>query len=455
MQTPIYDFVNQYIKSEPLRLHMPGHKGNRIFGIEPYDITEIDGADSLYEATGIIAESEKNAGELFGADTFYSTEGSSLAIRAMLYLAVLDAKERGRKPLIAAFRNAHRVFVSAAALIDFDILWLQTDADSYLSCNLTPKELEEQLLLAKEKPNAVYITCPDYLGTMADIEAMAKICHKYDVLLLVDNAHGAYLKFLPESKHPMDLGADMCCDSAHKTLPVLTGGAYLHIAKGASPLFAKHAKTALSLFGSTSPSYLILQSLDIANHYLGEGYREKLSAFLVSLQECKNRLISHGYHLIESEPLKLTISAKQYGYEGNAFKELLKEQGIVCEFSDPDFVVLMLTPEIGKAGLERLEKVLSSILQRPAISKKPPQPARPEKVMSIREAMFLPCETVKSEDSLGRVLALDAIGCPPAIPIVVCGERIDQTVMSVFSYYGIDSCTVVKCPLTDRKCKLV
>ena len=123
MKTPICDFVNEYNKSGKLRLHMPGHKGKDFLGIEGYDITEISGADVLYNADGIIRESEENAARLFGtAKTVYSAEGSSLSIRAMLYLAVIYAKENGRKPIVAAGRNAHRVFMTAAALLDFEIV---------------------------------------------------------------------------------------------------------------------------------------------------------------------------------------------------------------------------------------------------------------------------------------------------------------------------------------------
>ena len=102
----------------------------------------------------------------------------------------------------------------------------------------------------------MYVTSPDYLGGMQDVAALAEVCHRYGTLLAVDNAHGAYLRFLRPSRHPLDLGADLCCDSAHKTLSVLTGGAYLHIARTAPTSLAENAKEALALFGSTSPSYL-------------------------------------------------------------------------------------------------------------------------------------------------------------------------------------------------------
>ena len=234
MNTPICDFVRSYAAKDPLRLHMPGHKGRPVLGPEALDITEVEGADVLYHARGIIRESEENAASLFGtAATFYSTEGSSLCIRAMLHLALLQAKEEGREPLILAGRNAHKTFLSAIALLDLEVEWLYPSQEAgLLSCPVEPAQLEAAFA-GERKPTAVYVTAPDYLGNLLDIRALAELCHRHGALLLVDNAHGAYLHFLPQPIHPMDLGADLCCDSAHKTLPVLTGGAYLHISRTA------------------------------------------------------------------------------------------------------------------------------------------------------------------------------------------------------------------------------
>lgn len=442
--TPIYDFVRRYADANPLRLHMPGHKGLSFTGAEAYDITEVEGADSLYEASGIILESEKNAGALFGAETFYSTEGSSLCIRAMLYLAVLYAKQTGRRPLVAAGRNVHKSFLSAAALLDFDIQWLYPKANScYLSCGMDAPTLETELAQATVRPCAVYLTSPDYLGSTVDIRAIADVCHKYGVLLLVDNAHGAYLKFLPQSMHPVDLGADLCCDSAHKTLPVLTGGAYLHIAPSAPPFFARHAKKAMALFGSTSPSYLILQSLDLANRYLAKDYPEKLAAFTLKTEQLKERLMLHGLSLFGNEPLKLTVNAKKYGYTGRELAEQLSHQGIVSEFSDPDFLVLMMTPETGSEGLKQLERALLTIPQKASIKDSPPQFSLPERVFSVREASFAESETIPTSECAGRILAAADIACPPAVPIVVCGERIHSEIVNCLHYYGIEYCNVM------------
>ena len=443
MNTPICDFAARYVQGAPLRLHMPGHKGQAFLGIEPLDITEIDGADSLYEADGIIRQSEDNASALFGCPTYYSTEGSSQCIRAMVYLAALHAKARGRKPLIAAARNAHKTFLSAAALLDLEVLWLYPEQnDSYLTCRISPEALEQFLCSAAEKPTAVYLTSPDYLGTLADIAGLSAVCRRHGVLLLVDNAHGAYLRFLQPSLHPMDLGADLCCDSAHKTLPVVTGGAYLHLSPQLQSEVGAQVKTGLELFGSTSPSYLILQSLDRANPYL-EQYGQRLQEFLPHVGALKAALAQNGYRLLSEEPLKITVSSKEYGYTGKELADYLQQHRMICEFADPDYLVLMVTPETGAEGLERLKDVLL------ALPKKQPLPPCPlefrpgEQVLSIRQAMLSPGVVLPVEQCEGRILASASVGCPPAVPILICGERIDKHAIDCFRYYGIQSVTVL------------
>ena len=285
MNTPIVDFAKKYAASNALRLHMPGHKG--VGTVEALDLTEIDGADVLYHASGIIRQSEDNAARIFGTKrTVYSAEGSSLSIRAMLYLTKLYAASVGKSARILAARNAHKTFVTAAALLQLDVQWIFPERpEDIVSCSISAEYLEN--ILAQELPTAVYLTSPDYLGNIADVGGISAVCRKYGVLLLVDNAHGAYLRFL--GRHPTELGADVCCDSAHKTLPVLTGGAYLHISEKAPKIFFEQAEAAMSIFASTSPSYLILQSLDAANRYLSDGYEAHLAAFAERVVSLKTR----------------------------------------------------------------------------------------------------------------------------------------------------------------------
>ena len=442
MNTPIVDFVQGYAASEALRLHMPGHKGFPLLGPEALDITEIAGADVLYHARGVIAESERNAAALFGsARTLYSAEGSSLCIRAMLYLVLQYARLTGRKPLIAAGRNAHRVFLSGAALLGLDIAWLYGEESTPLSCFVKPEALET--LLEKEAPAAVYLTSPDYLGGRADLPALAAVCRRHGALLLVDNAHGAYLRFLSPSLHPLDLGADLCCDSAHKTLPVLTGGAYLHLSRSCPTALLPLAEAAMRLFASTSPSYLILQSLDLCNRALAGDYRARLAEWAAELDRVKSSLTAAGWALAGNEPMKLTLCPKSRGYTGAELAESLEKQGIVCEFADPDYCVFMFSPANPASDLAALAAALEALPVRAPIDALPPRLGRPARVLPPREAMLAPFETLPREQALGRVLAAPTVSCPPAVPILVCGERIDKQALALFAYYGLDRLDLV------------
>lgn len=525
IKTPIVDFVKKYEKSNTVRLHMPGHKGKTFLGCEALDITEIGGADSLYEAEGIIEESEKNATKLFGTfQTIYSTEGSSQCIRAMLYLAVTKKKQNDNalndisidgniagnkkdkrreeaRPLIVAARNVHKSFLYAAALMDIDVEWLWSEKDiaSLCKCDISSAQLETTLKRLEKNgriPAAVYVTSPDYLGEQLDIASLAKVAHRYNTLLLVDNAHGAYLHFLEESEHPIDLGADLCCDSAHKTLPVLTGGAYLHIAdksnsdrkqeaaadeeksdknKNAKWL-AKRSKQAMAVFGSTSPSYLIMESLDLCNQYMAKNYRENLKEKIKEIQLLKTKLRQQGWKIEKSDPLKITIAMPQK--KGIFVSDMLRKKGIECEYAEENYVVFMLTAENTKKELEYLQEslleiarqlninqwnvnqsnintrnssyLIKSIKEEDGKSKKENRYSnesivmpRGEQVCSIREAIFSASETIPIKKALGRICATPTVTCPPAIPIAVAGEKITEQAIKVFEYYGMKTIDVI------------
>ena len=441
MKTPICDFINKYASSQSLRLHMPGHKGKSQLGFEKYDITEIVGADSLYHANGIIKESEENATSLFeSGKTLYSTEGSSHIIRAMLYLAKIHAS--GEDSYVLASRNAHSSFISACVLNDIDIEWLyEKDAKNYLSCIITAEELEKALSCVDKMPICVYVTSPDYLGNMCDISSLASVCKNHGVPLVVDNAHGAYLKFLDKDLHPISLGATMCCDSAHKTLPVLTGGAYLHISKDAPILFNEMARDALSLFGSTSPSYLTLASLDNANKYIENGYREKLNLFVENI---KGLFSDFSAFVSLNEPLKLVIEPKKIGYRGEDFAEILQNKGVICEFFDEDYVVLMLSVENGLDEMKRLASIIENVEKNQPICKIATPLIPPKKKMTVRQGAYAQKENIPLDRALGRVLASSCVSCPPAVSLIVCGEEFNESTVALCKKYGLTSFSVVK-----------
>ena len=441
MKTPIVSFLKSYQEKSPVRMHMPGHKGAGILGFEGMDLTEIYGADELFAAEGIIKESEQNASSLFGCPTYYSTQGSTLCIQTMCTILCQDAKSKGKKPKILAGRNAHRSFIHAAALLDFEIEWLYGNSD-YLSCKIHAEDLEKAII--ESLPTAVYLTNPDYLGNLLDIQSLASVCKKHNVLLAIDNAHGAYLRFLEPSLHPIDLGADLCCGSAHKTLPVLTGGAYLHLSDSLNQVWKNDVKHFMEYFSSTSPSYLIMASLDATNEVLDTTFKKSLSECIQRVDGLKNTLTQHGYTILFGEPMKITISTKEFGYTGNEIANLLMECDIYPEFYDSDYIVLMPSPYNTKDDLKRLEICLCGIDRKPILINKPPKLEQSKKAMNVRQALFSSSITLDVSKSLGQVCSSVTVSCPPAILPVIPGEVISESSIEVMKYYGIETVRVVK-----------
>ena len=446
MTTPIVDFVRAYLQSGTARLHMPGHKGVKLLGCEQLDITEIQGADDLFHAEGVIAESEQNAAALFGAGaTFYSTEGATLPIKAMLALAVQNAPKNATRPRILATRNAHKSFLFGCGLLDIDVDWLCGENTHLCECRVDAAELESALSGVEAPYCAVFVTSPDYLGNVLDIAALVGVCTRHAVPLLVDNAHGAYTAFSHPVCHPMALGATMCADSAHKTLPALTGTAYLHIAKDAPKAFFEGARQALAMFASSSPSYLLLQSLDLCNAYLANEFPAQLVDCTARVAGLKELLTSVGYELLGNEPLKLTVDGRARGYSGEALASALREGGVEPEFVDRDCVVLMCTPQNTDEELSRVALALCSLPQRAELPKTHTvMPRNAEKALSIREAMLSAHVRIPAGKAEGKICASPCVSCPPAIPIAVSGERITREHSALFKAYGSEEIDTVK-----------
>ena len=394
---------------------MPGHKGI----IDRADITEVSGA------VDIIGESERNAAELFGASrTLFSCSGSSLCISAMLAFC-----KNGDTTRVAAMRGSHRSFIDSAILIGFDV--------DLFSPSCTPEEITACIT---PETAAVFVTSIDYYGNMCDIEPIAKICRGLNLPLLVDNAHGAYLVFT--DLHPIKLGAAMSTDSAHKTLPALTGAAYLHLK--CSPDYLKAAEDAMSLFGSSSPSYLILHSLDLCNKHIFEEKERALSAF-DAVAKLKEDLGQIGYSLRKSDLLRITIDANAYGYSGADYAKELLNCGIVPEMCDFRYVILLFSTITQNKNTQRVFKAMKNIQKKQAI------PAdRTETLLNLstalnpRKAYFSPKLTIPIRESVGRVCAGVHVTLPPCAPIVVPGEIISAEAVLLLEKCGISAIDVVR-----------
>ncbi len=428
MNTPIHDFLNYYAEKNPVRCHMPGGKSN------PFDITEIEGADSLFESSGIIRESEDNAARLFSAGkTLFSCGGSTLSVQTMLTLA--KAYRPGKKHVVAS-RYCHKSLLSACALLGLAPDWIYPE--EYLSCKIAPEAVKEKIT---SDTLCVFVQSIDYYGGESDIEGIARVCREKNIPLLTDNAHGAYLVFT--DRHPISLGADMTADSAHKTLPCLTGGAYLHISKTAPGFFAKEAKSAMSLFGSSSPSYLILDSLDLCNRFIQEE-KKKAEKVFAEIKNLKLKLAQLGYTLKESDLMRITFDAPPYGYSGAGLAAELRKRGVESEFSDDRYTVLLFSAD---QPIEDFRKVIEAAegikLLQPFLSDSI-SVIRPEAVIEPGEAIFSPAETVPLKKALGRVCADINTPCPPCVPVVMAGEVIDEDSLGALYRYGVEGIRVVK-----------
>ncbi len=258
----------------------------------------------------------------------------------------------------------------------------------------------------------------------------------------MDNAHGAHLRFTREDRHPLTLGASLCCDSAHKTLPVLTGGAYLHVSRD-FPLERELVKSRMGLFGSTSPSYLILLSLDLCNAYLAGQARSDFSRLEEAVQmlcgELGLRPISPRWDFS-----KLTLDAWARGMSGEELAGFLRSRGIECEYAARRHTVLMLSPGNPPEDWARLRAALEALPAGEPLREEAEPFRLPERVLTPRRALFAPQERVPVDDALGRIAGETRIKCPPGVPVVAAGEKIGKDTQKILKISGIPAINVIK-----------
>ena len=389
MPTPLLDALNRYAAAQPLRLHMPGHKGS----LSPLDLTELPPTGNLYCGDGPIAEAQALWAEATGfAHCLFLTNGSTAGI----FAALAAASKPGRHILLDC--DSHLAFHHAMAALDLHPHALRRSFGEPLTAAAV-----EQAMQAHPNAKTICITSPTYYGVLSSIAEIAAVVHAHGGVLLVDGAHGAHLPFLLGAE--VYAGADLLVLSAHKTLRALGQAALLL----ASPRFS-HAELRRSaqLFQTSSPSYLLMASLDSArSHMTGDG----LAAY---------RRIAKWNRWSLGDPGRAVIHT-----DGLVWAERLMEQGIYPELWNRDYVVFLLTDSDTEADLARLEAEIA--LAPPPL---PPLSAAlaqlPRRVRSPRQALFAGRETLPLHEAEGRIAAAVVAPYPPGIPLVAPGEQLDK-----------------------------
>ncbi len=440
--TPLWNALMAHKNLNRASFHTPGHKNSgRVLpkNIFELDLTELPDTDSLYDASGAIRKSEELAAKLYGTKrTLFSAGGCTLCIQTMLKLAVPFGGT------VIASRMIHKSAVNTLALLNADVKWIIPQFSQSDGCfwQVVAQDFEKAL---EENPNAacVYITSPDYFGQFADVKKISKICKKYKVPLLVDNAHGSHFKFLSEDLHPITLGADLVADSAHKTLPVLTGGAMLHIANEA---YIEAAKRAMSIFGSTSPSYPVMASLDIAISWLEKNAQMAYLKFENEMTKIKTVAQKIGFLNREKfvDPTRLALYTTPLGFSGDEAADYFRKHGVEPELATFDAVVFIATPMNTSEDFDKLLRAIDKFPKSAPIFGNTPMFQSPIVRKSLHEAFFSPSETVSCTKAIGKISADTVCPCPPGIPILVPGEVVTQNAIQNLRYYGIKTINVLK-----------
>lgn len=444
----LYEALNDLSVSDMYPFHMPGHKRNRRFASWklPFDrdITEIDGFDNLHHPEGILLDSQNRLSRLFGTrKSYYSVNGSTGAILAAVSACV---QKKGR---ILMARNCHKSVYHAAALRELEPVYLlpETDPEYVLNGEIKREQVENAL---EEHPEteAVLITSPSYDGVVSDIRGISETVHRYNIPLIVDEAHGAHFRFssyFPDSA--VDLGADLVVQSFHKTLPALTQTAVLHVCSERVGL--PRLEKFLRVFQTSSPSYILMESLDRCVCYLEEEGETVFREFTGLLHKTREKLeplervklITPG-NCFDRDLSRLIFSAREFGWSGKELADLLRrEYRIETEMVTPEYVLALTSVGDTASGFERLcasvsaldEKLKKNPLRCPGSSEAWPE-ILPERCIGISEAMEKEGTSFPLEKAEGCISSEFVFLYPPGVPLVVPGERISAELIRRMKY---------------------
>ena len=432
MPTPLVDALRTYAAREPARFHMPGHKGNflppaELNGLAPIDVTEIDGTGNLYEPGEPFDAAQALWAERFGFERCqFLTGGSTQGVHTGLALCC----KPGDKILLD--RGSHRSAFHAMALLDLRPVWLERPwlEQENLTGPISP-EAVKQALDRDPDIKTVCITSPSYAGVLSDVAAIAQVAHARGARLFVDGAHGAHLPFL--GPNPFR-GADGVAVSAHKTLPAM-GQSALLFANGFAP---DRVRELASVFGSSSPSYPMMASMDAARDWMERQGTREYGRAAARVAELRGKFPSlrPGDPTCEGgltlDPTRFVLNAK----DGHALALALEDRGIVPEMADRGHITFICTCQDGDAAFHRLERTLDEL--RPLLGACPPLPPPPfpEAVLTPRQALFAPRETVELAQSAGRIAAGHIAPYPPGVPVIAPGERIEKKHLAYLAEIG-------------------
>lgn len=438
---PLYDTLMTRADKGALRFHMPGHKGKNIPKSPlatacALDFTELYGTGNLYDGLWPIADAEELAARAWHVDqAFFLTGGASMGILAMLSIA------RQRTAHILIDRGSHKSVYNGLGLMDFQpTYWMPDFLEPFgVAAPLSPTELQK-ILTQNPDIGAVLITSPTYYGICSDISKIAQICHDHGALLLVDEAHGAHFPFLEGKESAVSLGADLAVCSMHKTLPAL-GQSALLLASDAFPPYLIRRATAL--FGTSSPSYQVMASMDLARDFMEHEGRKICALHERTVAEIRHTLAARGIFIPIDEPsgdpLRLSVMTSCAGLSGYRAAQILEEEyHIVCEMADERQMLFIITAADTKEELLRLQDALCELeaWRGTALTPVPPIQTCARMRYTPRAALQCKAREIRLCDAAGHAAASNLCPYPPGIPVVAVGEVIEEDHLEYLYHNG-------------------
>ncbi len=435
----LYEKLKEIKKENLISFHMPGHKNNKIFWelfkeFQSIDLTEIPGTDDLFDASECIKESQDFLTNLFHTrKSYYLVNGTTAGIYAMI-MASVNKKEK-----IIVARDCHMSVYDAILLQELEAKFVDVEFKDNLPLGISISSLEKTI---RENPDAkaVVLTYPNYYGIGVDIEYVADLVHKNNMILLVDEAHGAHLFLSDYMKSSLDVGADIVVHSTHKSLPSCTQSSVLHL--NSNRMDQEKLEFMIKIMHTSSPSYLLMSSLDICYTYLEEHGKTRMKKLLDNINNIKGFEIElpKGY---VKDPTKLVLDGRKYDIDPIDFEGILRKNGIQIEFSTTDYAVLVTSIMNEEKDFLELSKAMENLEFKCYSGSNNKLYYTDTSYVKISDAFYAKKKKINIKESENRISASYIIPYPPGIPLLIPGEKITEEKIDNILY------------LLDKKIKLL